>query len=267
MRLECTVADAAEVAARVRATVPPPASVADEVAGIVHGVREGGDVALAGYEARFGSETPRARAGAMSSRRRSRRSIRPSATGLKTASGTCARWRKRGSMPRPRWRCREGQTVRLREVPVRRAAVYAPGGRHPYPSSVVMGAVTARAAGVDEVVRRGARPPGHPRRRGAVRGRRGVPDGRRAGGRGARLRHRDDPAGRRDRRPRQPVGAGGEAAGLGRGRHRRLRRPERPDDHRLAGRRPRAAAPGPDGAGRARRGLAGGRRERRRRRC
>jgi histidinol dehydrogenase len=42
--------------------------------------------------------------------------------------------------------------VRLREVPVRRAAVYAPGGRAPYPSSVVMGVVTARAAGVDEVV-------------------------------------------------------------------------------------------------------------------
>ena len=46
----------------------------------------------------------------------------------------------------------QGQTVRLREVPVRRAAVYAPGGRNPYPSTVVMGAVTARAAGVAEVV-------------------------------------------------------------------------------------------------------------------
>jgi histidinol dehydrogenase len=46
----------------------------------------------------------------------------------------------------------EGQTVTLREVPVRRAAVYAPSGRHPYPSTVVMGAITARAAGVDEVV-------------------------------------------------------------------------------------------------------------------
>ena len=53
----------------------------------------------------------------------------------------------------------EGQTIRLREVPVRRAAVYAPGGRHPYPSSVIMGAVTARAAGVDEVV---VAAPGHP---------------------------------------------------------------------------------------------------------
>jgi histidinol dehydrogenase len=46
----------------------------------------------------------------------------------------------------------EGHTVRLRELPVRRAAIYAPGGRHPYPSSVVMGAVTARAAGVEEIV-------------------------------------------------------------------------------------------------------------------
>jgi histidinol dehydrogenase len=46
----------------------------------------------------------------------------------------------------------EGHTIRLREVPVRRAAIYVPGGRNPYPSTVVMGAVTARAAGVDEVL-------------------------------------------------------------------------------------------------------------------
>ena len=48
MRLECTRADAADVAARVRATVPPPAAVADEVAAIVAAVRERGDVALHG---------------------------------------------------------------------------------------------------------------------------------------------------------------------------------------------------------------------------
>ena len=42
----------------------------------------------------------------------------------------------------------QGQRIRLRELPVARAAVYAPGGRQPYPSSVIMGAVTARAAGV-----------------------------------------------------------------------------------------------------------------------
>jgi len=46
----------------------------------------------------------------------------------------------------------QGHSVRLREVPVSRAAIYVPAGRNPYPSTVVMGAVTARAAGVDEVV-------------------------------------------------------------------------------------------------------------------
>jgi len=43
---------------------------------------------------------------------------------------------------------RAGQTVE----PVRRAGCYAPGGRYPLPSSVLMTAVTARAAGVAEVV-------------------------------------------------------------------------------------------------------------------
>ena len=41
----------------------------------------------------------------------------------------------------------------LREVPVGAAAVYVPAGRAAYPSSVVMGVVTARSAGVLDVVR------------------------------------------------------------------------------------------------------------------
>ena len=45
----------------------------------------------------------------------------------------------------------EGHTVEVVERPVRRAAVYVPGGRAPYPSTVVMGAVTARTAGVQEI--------------------------------------------------------------------------------------------------------------------
>jgi histidinol dehydrogenase len=45
----------------------------------------------------------------------------------------------------------EGHEVRLREAAVGRAAVYVPGGRAPYPSTVVMGAITARVAGVREI--------------------------------------------------------------------------------------------------------------------
>jgi histidinol dehydrogenase len=45
----------------------------------------------------------------------------------------------------------EGQQVQLADVPVRRVGVYVPGGRAAYPSTVVMCAVTARAAGVAEI--------------------------------------------------------------------------------------------------------------------
>jgi histidinol dehydrogenase len=52
----------------------------------------------------------------------------------------------------------QGQTVELREVPVGAAGIYAPGGRAAYPSSVLMGVVPARVAGVERVVL--ATPPG-----------------------------------------------------------------------------------------------------------
>ena len=45
----------------------------------------------------------------------------------------------------------EGQVVDVAELPVRRAGIYAPAGRAAYPSSVVMAAATARAAGVEQV--------------------------------------------------------------------------------------------------------------------
>ncbi len=46
---------------------------------------------------------------------------------------------------------REGLTVVEEATPVERALVYVPGGTAPYPSSLVMGAVPARIAGVGEV--------------------------------------------------------------------------------------------------------------------
>ncbi|MGH2833999.1 MAG: histidinol dehydrogenase, partial [Solirubrobacteraceae bacterium] len=66
----------------------------------------------------------------------------------------------------------QGQRVTLREIPVRSAAIYVPGGRAPYPSTVVMGVVTARAAGVLDVAV--CSPPGadgeiHPATLGACR--------------------------------------------------------------------------------------------------
>ena len=45
----------------------------------------------------------------------------------------------------------QGQRIQIAELPVHRAGVYVPGGRAPYLSTVVMGAVTARVAGVAQV--------------------------------------------------------------------------------------------------------------------
>ena len=45
----------------------------------------------------------------------------------------------------------QGQTVQVGEVPVGRVGVYVPGGRAPYPSTVVMCAITARVAGVEQI--------------------------------------------------------------------------------------------------------------------
>lgn len=46
----------------------------------------------------------------------------------------------------------DGVHLGQRIVPMARAACYAPGGRYPLPSSVIMGVVPARVAGVEEVV-------------------------------------------------------------------------------------------------------------------
>lgn len=51
-----------------------------------------------------------------------------------------------------------GQEIALREVPVRAAGIYAPGGRAAYPSSVLMCAIPAQAAGVEWIAL--ASPPG-----------------------------------------------------------------------------------------------------------
>jgi histidinol dehydrogenase len=151
-RLRCTAAGAAEVAARIRASVPPGASVADDVREIVAAVRARGDEALLGFERRFGGGesplrvAPEELATALDA-------LDPAVRrGLEVAIANVRRVAEAGVDAEAEARLPEGHTVRLREVPVARAAVYVPAGRNPYPSTVVMGAVTARAAGVGEVV-------------------------------------------------------------------------------------------------------------------
>ena len=121
------------------------------MATIVEDVRLRGNAAVAEYESRFGDgdwgRVPAPRLAA------ALEALDPDVRqALKLAAANISAVASAGLDPEAEVTLDQGQTVRLRDVPVRRAAVYAPGGRAPYPSSVLMGAVTARAAGVDEVV-------------------------------------------------------------------------------------------------------------------
>jgi histidinol dehydrogenase len=140
-------------AGAVRALVAGAGSVSAAVAGIVEDVRTGGDTALARYVERFdatGGAPPRVAAGELAT---ALDALDPAVReGLEVAIANVEAVARAGvagprQVPLP-----QGHVVVLREEPVRRAAVYAPGGRNPYPSTVVMGAITARAAEVGEIV-------------------------------------------------------------------------------------------------------------------
>ncbi len=152
-RLTLAAGDAAAIAAQVRGMVPAPGSVADTVAAIIESVRAGGDHALREHEQRF------APAGEAGRQRVSETELRAALdvldpdvrAGLELARDNVGLVARAGLGEDRDVDLPQGQRIRLRELPVARAAVYAPGGRKPYPSSVVMGVVTARAAGVREI--------------------------------------------------------------------------------------------------------------------
>ena len=149
MRVEARVA---ADAAPVRALIADGRSVTTDVATIVEAVRAGGDAALHGYVERFDRTggmpvlvAPDELDAALTSLDSAVR------TGLELAIENVATVARAGLAGPVLVTLPQGHTVTLREVPVRRAAIYAPGGS-PYPSTVVMGAITARVAGVEEVV-------------------------------------------------------------------------------------------------------------------
>lgn len=146
--------DPVAAAARVRALAPPPASVGEAVGQIVSAVREGGDRALHELIARFdtGGAPPPASLLVAAERLDAGLLADDVRAGLEIAITNVALVADAAVGDDIEVDLPQGHRVVLREVPVARAAIYVPGGRAPYPSTVVMGVVTARAAGVEEVV-------------------------------------------------------------------------------------------------------------------
>jgi len=139
-------------AAELRALVPSPDDVADDVRAILAAVNERGDDAVREYTQRFdGAE--------LGDLRVPPEQIAAAADGLDPgvleALGVAianvgavaeAQLHEPVAVELP-----QGQRVEVVELPVQRVAAYVPGGRAAYPSTVVMCAVTARAAGVEQL--------------------------------------------------------------------------------------------------------------------
>ncbi len=144
----------AGVAARLRSLVRGAESVAPAVAEIVAHVRDYGDEALLDYSQRFdtGGDEPLPLRVAPEALDAAIQTLPLDVVaGLQVAIGNVAEVAQASIGEDGQVILPQGQRVVLRELPVASAAVYVPGGRAPYPSSVVMGVVTARAAGVIDV--------------------------------------------------------------------------------------------------------------------
>ncbi|MBV8711083.1 MAG: histidinol dehydrogenase [Solirubrobacterales bacterium] len=146
--------DPAQTAAALRALIPAPESVRDGVTGIIASVRSGGDDSLRHYTRRFDtagseplplvvSEDELDAAAAALDRDVEHGILRA----IENVEAVSSGWRSRLTES---VELGSGRVV-LRHAPVARAAVYVPGGRAPYPSTVVMGVVPARSAGVEHI--------------------------------------------------------------------------------------------------------------------
>jgi histidinol dehydrogenase len=145
--------DPTGLAEELRELIPAPESVRDQVTEIIARVRASGDDALRYYTRQFdtGGSTPSALrvpdAELDTAAQRLPDDVR---AGLERAITNVTRVAEAGLGEDRRVQF-DGHEVRLREVPVDRGGVYVPGGRAPYPSTVIMGAVCARVAGVEKI--------------------------------------------------------------------------------------------------------------------
>ena len=122
------------------------------VAAIVAGVRRGGDAALRRYAVTFDRHDGPLEISAEDMRTAAatvpapvRRAIRVAARHIRAVA--------KKQVPRG-WRTRvaTGVTVEQRIIPLDRVGCYVPGGRYPLPSSLLMTAIPAAAAGVREII-------------------------------------------------------------------------------------------------------------------
>jgi len=140
--------------AELRALAPPPAEVQAAAAAIVADVRAGGDGAVRAHTARLDrvdlpedyavpAEEMRVRLAALTPELRA---------ALETAAANIRAYHEREAVAPWRETLAQGQVVGQEVVPLAAAGLYVPGGLADYPSSVLMTAIPAQVAGVEQIV-------------------------------------------------------------------------------------------------------------------
>jgi len=153
--------DPRALAAEIRALQPPLGEVSGAVAEIIDKVRSGGDRAVAEVEAQVGgggTAPGEARVSDEAVGSALAQLDEKLLSALETAADNIRKVAEAQLSDPRHLTLEQGQSVELREVPVGSAAVYAPGGMAAYPSTVLMGCIPAKVAGVERVVL--ATPPG-----------------------------------------------------------------------------------------------------------
>jgi histidinol dehydrogenase len=141
-------------AAYLRSLTGDGASVADQVREILARVRSDGDSAVIEYTRRYdtASAEPRPLRVPLEELDEAIKQLPLElVAGLQVAIANVALVSQPSAGEDAHLELPQGQRILLRELPVATAAVYVPGGRAPYPSTVVMGVVSARSAGVIDV--------------------------------------------------------------------------------------------------------------------
>jgi histidinol dehydrogenase len=142
-------------ARQVRELWPPPPDVERDVAAIVAEVRKGGDAALRALAERFDPAGVAPDTLAVPAQEVEAAlgwaepavldALRLAAANVRAVAEAQLGTHTIVELP-------AGQVIDIAELPVRRVGAYIPAGRAPYPSTVLMCAVTARVSGVDEIV-------------------------------------------------------------------------------------------------------------------
>jgi histidinol dehydrogenase len=140
----------------VRSVLPRPMVAGEgpleEVRAILADVRQRGDIALLEMTSRFDGadlETIRVDPAEVAA---APDSVQPGVLEALEVAAEAVRRHHVGQVRSERRTEEDGLVIRSLSRPVERAGCYAPGGRAAYPSTVLMTAVPARVAGVDEVV-------------------------------------------------------------------------------------------------------------------